>query len=436
MACHRQREQRPLKRQTSAQHAQRLDWLIGRPGKNSRVRIAPCAQERTIGCDVHHRAAVSALDESISDDLSNDLHLPTFARRYSDRVSSDLDDFHAVIPAGGAGTRLWPLSRAGRPKFLLDLDGSGRTLIQQTWDRLNALVPADRIHIVTGAAHADAIREQLPDVVNVLIEPSPRNSMPAIGWAAAVVAQQDPAAIIGSFAADHVISDDAAFADAIGQAVATARTGLVTTIGVTPTEPSTAFGYIRAGEALAINGAATAVRIDSFVEKPDAATAEQYLAAGGYTWNAGMFVVGAEVLLGHLDRLQPTLAAGLRTIAADPSTLDATWPTLTSIAIDHAVAEPVSLDGGMAVIPARFGWDDVGDFAALETLRGSDSNTLFVDGDGLALASDGTLIAVLGLRDVIVVRTPDAVLVTSREHTQRVGEIPKTLKSLNRSDLT
>ncbi len=350
-------------------------------------------------------------------------------------MSSALDDFHAVIPAGGAGTRLWPLSRAARPKFLLDLDGSGRTLIQQTWDRLHALVPAERIHVVTGAPHAEAIREQLPDLVDVLVEPSPRNSMPAIGWAAAVVRSRDPEAVIGSFAADHVISDETAFGAAIAEAVATARTGLVTTIGVTPTEPSTAFGYIRAGAALDVPGASTALAMEAFVEKPDAQTAEEYLASGAYTWNAGMFVVKADVLLQHLERLQPTLHAGLARIATDPATLDATWPTLTSIAIDHAVAEPVSLEGGMAVVPATFGWDDVGDFAALAELRGSDPGTLFVDASGLAVSTDDTLVAVLGLDDVVVVRTPDAVLVTTRALSQRVGELPKTLRSLGRTDL-
>jgi len=349
-------------------------------------------------------------------------------------VTTDLDDFHAVIPAGGAGTRLWPLSRAARPKFLLDLDGSGRSLIQQTWDRLRKLVPADRIHVVTGAAHANAIGEQLPELVDVLVEPSPRNSMPAIGWAAAVIAAREPRAVIGSFAADHVITGDAAFARAIGEAVATARTGLVTTIGVTPTEPSTAFGYIKAGDALSVDAAPSATAVDAFVEKPDAATAERYLADGGYTWNAGMFVVRAQVLLDHLGRLQPTLASGLRAIATDPSTLEAIWPTLTSIAIDHAVAEPVSLEGGMAVVPAAFGWDDIGDFAALATLRGSDPGTMFLDADGLALTTDDTFVAVLGLHDVVVVRTPDALLVTTRDLAQRVGEIPRTLRQIGRTE--
>lgn len=345
-----------------------------------------------------------------------------------------LEDFHAVIPAGGAGTRLWPLSRAHHPKFLLDLDRSGRSLIQHTWDRLNALVPAERIHVVTGAAHADAIRAQLPDVQNVLIEPSARNSMPAIGWAAAVIGHEHPEAVIGSFAADHVISDHDAFASAIAEAVAVARTGLVTTIGIAPTEPSTAFGYIRASEPLGVADAPSAVGIASFEEKPDAETASRYLAEGGYTWNAGMFVTRTDVLLGHLARLQPTLHSGLLEIAHDPSSLDAVWPTLTSIAIDHAVAEPVSLEGGMAVVPGTFSWDDVGDFAALAGLRASD-DAVFIDADGLAIATDDTTIAVVGLHDVVVVRTPDATVVTTLDHAQRVGEVPKTLRAQGRVDL-
>lgn len=351
-------------------------------------------------------------------------------------MTASFDDFHAVIPAGGAGTRLWPLSRSGHPKFLLDLDGSGRSLLQQTWNRLRALIPADRIHIVTGTQHADAIAEQLPDVRHVLVEPSPRNSMPAIGWAAAVIAANHPDAVIGSFAADHVITDDAAFADAIAQAVATARTGLVTTVGIAPTEPSTAFGYIRASESLSVDGAPSALRIESFVEKPDAETAERYLADGGYTWNAGMFVTRAATLLDHLARLQPTLHDGLQTLAASTEDLDMVWPTLTSIAIDHAVAEPVSREGGMAVVPGQFGWDDIGDTAALGQLRSSDPSAVFIDADGLAVATDGTTIAVLGIDDAVVIRTADAVLVTTREHAQRVGEIPAALKAAGRTDLT
>lgn len=357
-------------------------------------------------------------------------------------TSESLESFHAVIPAGGAGTRLWPLSRSGRPKFLLDLDGSGRSLLQQTWDRLNDLIPAERIHVVTGAAHAAAIREQLPELTGLLVEPSPRDSMPAIGLAAAVIEAAHPGAIIGSFAADHIIDDQVAFAEAIGQAAATAASGLVATIGITPTGPSTAFGYIESGDRLTIEGAGSAHAITSFVEKPDAATAEAYVASGRYSWNGGMFVTRTDVLLAHLARLQPGLHAGLTRIAAGWGTderqavLEDAWPGLTKIAIDHAIAEPVSLEGGMAVVPGEFRWDDVGDFASLQDVGAASSpETIWVDAGGLAISEDGTTIAVVGLQDVIVVRTHDALLVVARDHAQQVKDVVAELRRRRRDDL-
>ena len=348
-------------------------------------------------------------------------------------------DFHAVIPAGGAGTRLWPLSRASRPKFLLDLTGNGRTLIQQTWDRLSALTEPGHIHVVSGAAHAPRIREQLPALEHVYVEPAPRDSMPAIGLAAAIINHRDPDAIIGSFAADQTIADDQAFADAVRAAIAAADSGLVCTLGITPRGPSTAFGYIEAGATL--GDGSTARRITRFVEKPDAATAERYVASGSYFWNAGMFVTRTDVLLGHLERLHPALHDGLVTIgrawdtAGREATLNRIWPDLQKIAIDHAVAEPVSLEGGMAVVPGTFGWDDIGDFAAVHEFGASASDTLWIDSDGLAVADDDTLIAVVGIPDAVVIRTEDAILVTTLEHAQRVKEVPARLKELGRDDL-
>jgi mannose-1-phosphate guanylyltransferase len=357
-------------------------------------------------------------------------------------MSDPLASFHAVIPAGGSGTRLWPLSRAARPKFLLDLDGSGRSLLQQTWDRLNDLIPAERIHVVTGPRHVDAIREQLPELTGLFVEPSARDSMPAIGLAAAVIDATSPGAIIGSFAADHVIDDQVSFAEAIGQAVAVARTGLVTTIGITPTGPSTGFGYIESGDRLDVDGAGSARVVRSFVEKPDAATAARYVSGGAHSWNAGMFVTRTDVLLRHLRRLQPGLHAGLSSIAAAWSTpqrqsvLDATWPGLTKIAIDHAIAEPVALEGGMAVVPGEFRWDDVGDFAALSHIGATSSpETVWIDGSGLALSDDDAAIAVVGLDDVVVVRTHDAVLVVARDRAQQVKDVVEELARRGRDDL-
>jgi mannose-1-phosphate guanylyltransferase len=347
-------------------------------------------------------------------------------------------DFHAVIPAGGAGTRLWPLSRASRPKFLLDLTGTGRSLIQQTWDRLSTLASPEHIHVVSGAAHAPRIREQLPALEHVYVEPAPRDSMPAIGLAAAIINQRDPEAMIGSFAADQTIADDAAFGDAVHDAIAAANDGFVCTLGITPRGPSTAFGYIEAGPNLA--GATTARGISRFVEKPDATTAEAYLASGSYFWNAGMFVTRTDVLLGHLERLHPQLHDGLLTIGRAWDTSDRddvlarVWPSLEKIAIDHAVAEPVSLEGGMAVVPGSFGWDDIGDFAAVHEL-GQSSDAVWIDSDGLAISDDGSLVAVVGIPNAVVIRTGDAILVTTLEHAQRVKEVPAELKRRGRTDL-
>jgi mannose-1-phosphate guanylyltransferase len=351
-------------------------------------------------------------------------------------------DFHAVIPAGGAGTRLWPLSRASRPKFLLDLTGNGRSLIQQTWDRLSALAGAGNIHVVSGAAHAPRIREQLPELQHVYVEPAPRDSMPAIGLAAAIINHRDPDTIIGSFAADQTIADDDAFVGAVREAITAANDGLVCTLGITPRSPSTAFGYIEAGQPLSETGTAQskARLITRFVEKPDATTAEAYVASGSYFWNAGMFVTRTDVLLGHLERLHPTLHEGLVSIARAWDTADRDdvlnriWPDLQKIAIDHAVAEPVSLEGGMAVVPGTFGWDDIGDFAAVHEF-GESTDALWVDANGLAIADDDTLIAVIGIPDAVVIRTDDAILVTTLAHAQRVKEIPTQLKALGRDEL-
>ena len=276
------------------------------------------------------------------------------------------DHFWAVIPAGGAGTRLWPLSRAGSPKFLHDLTGTGRSLLQATWDRLTPLT-GSRILVVTGVAHRAAVGEQLPDLPSeqLLAEPAPRDSMAAIGWAAAVLEARDPDAVLGSFAADHVIVDEDGFRACVAEAVGAAEQGYVVTIGIEPTYPATGFGYVEMGSALG-DGAVRAVT--QFVEKPDRARAEEYLATGRFRWNAGMFVVQATVLLDLLAQWHPELAAGLRSLAADPSRLDEVWPGLEKIAIDHAVAEPAAAEGRVAVVPGGFGWDDVGDFGSLAAL--------------------------------------------------------------------
>jgi mannose-1-phosphate guanylyltransferase len=358
----------------------------------------------------------------------------------------------AVVPAGGAGTRLWPLSRAGHPKFLHDLTGSGRTLLQQTWDRLDPVAGAGVV-VVTGAGHAESVAAQLPGLPAdaVLVEPSPRDSMPAIGLAAAILARRNPAALIGSFAADHVIRDDAAFAAAVGEAAAVAERGLLVTIGLVPAFASTGFGYIELGPPLGVAGAPSARRVERFVEKPDAPTAQAYVDRG-FRWNAGMFVVRAETLLELLRVNHPVLEASLREIAAAwdgpdrAATAARIWPTIEAIAIDHAVAEPAAAAGRVACIPADLGWDDVGDWAALAGLLpepavgalrvlGDESRVRALDSSGLVVPAGGRDVVVIGLEDVVVVDTPDAVLVMPAAQAQRVKDVVAALKADDRLDL-
>ena len=366
--------------------------------------------------------------------------------------------FHAVVPAGGAGTRLWPLSRAGHPKFLLDLTGSGRTLLQSTVERLTPLTGPDGVLVVTGTRHAAAVAEQVPVLVRasgaddergrLLVEPSPRDSMAAIGLAAAVLLERHGEdVVLGSFAADHVIAGTDRFEAAVREAVVAARAGFVVTIGIAATGPSTAFGYVRAGDTLGLLDAPTARRAAGFTEKPDEQTATEYLATGEYWWNAGMFVVRASVLLEHLAAQLPALAAGLREIGAAWDTparddvLARVWPGLTKIAIDHAIAEPVAAAGGVAVVPGDFDWDDVGDFASLADLLPSatlgDAAAVLRVGsdDAFVVPGGGRTVSVVGVPDAVVVDTPDALLVTTRAHAQQVKAAVDGWRAAAREDL-
>jgi len=349
-----------------------------------------------------------------------------------------IEDFVAVVPAGGVGSRLWPLSRPDRPKFLLDLLGTGTTLLQGTLERLAPLTP-DAV-VVTGAAHSEAVLAQAPalDPTNLLAEPSPRDSMAAIALAAAVIEHRHGPRVIGSFAADHVIGDPAAFRAAVRTAVGPAREGYVVTIGIEPAGPSTAFGYIEVGVPLSPGVS----RVSAFTEKPDVHTARAMVAHGGYVWNAGMFVVRTDVLLGHLAALHPELEAGLREIASAWDTaereavLGRVWPGLERISIDHAIAEPIAAQGGVAVVPSVFDWHDIGDFATLAELTTPDADGVVrigSVGDVRAVGSDGVVaigasrtLAVVGLHDVIVVETEDAVLVVSKSASQLVKDAGTT----------
>ena len=376
--------------------------------------------------------------------------------------SATVDGFWGIVPAGGSGTRLWPVSRSSAPKFLQDMTGEGRSMLQATLDRLRPLA-GDRITIVTGSAHADKVREQVAGEAlgggvpalgadGLVVEPEPRESMPAIGLAAAIIARHDPQAVIGSFAADHLVGDEDTFRACVTEAVAVARTGKLVTIGIEPTRPATGFGYIRLGEALDVPGAPSAHAVQAFHEKPHAARAERFLAEGGYRWNAGMFVVKATVLLELLGREHPDMVEALTTIAADDDLgrLADLWSPITKIAIDHAVAEPAAATGDVACVPGDFPWDDVGDFGSLGAVLGRLGAGKHVDGlvttgagevigedaTGFVMTSKGRTVVTMGLDDVVVVDTPDAVLVTTRERAQDVKAVVARLNELGREDLT
>ena len=366
-----------------------------------------------------------------------------------------LDRFYSVIPAGGIGSRLWPLSRADAPKFLHDLTGSGHTLLRDTWNRLVPLTGDQRVMVVTGRAHRAAVEAQLPELAdaNVVLESEPRDSSAAIGLAAAILERREPGVIIGSFAADHVISGSELFRAAVVEAIAAADAGFIATIGITPTEPAVGFGYIHTGDELGVTDAPSALAVRSFVEKPDLETARDYVESGTYLWNAGMFIARADRLLEELASTQPELHAGLLELAEawdDPAlrgpAVDRIWPTLTKIAIDYSVAEPAAARGRLAVIPGRFVWDDVGDFASLAKLNsagrasdlailGENARVLSDASSGIVVSRSNRVISLIGVQDIVVVDTPDALLVTTSAHAQRVKAVVDALRLGGSSDV-
>lgn len=358
--------------------------------------------------------------------------------------------FYAVIPAGGSGTRLWPLSRSGSPKFLHDLGGAGRSMIQDTADRLAALADPTATYVVTGAAHAPHIARQLPTVPadHIVVEPGPRDSAPAIALAAALIHRTDPDAVMGSFAADHVVADRPAFHRAVRTAVDAAAGGYLVTIGLTPTRPDTGYGYIRVGAALG----GGAFRAEEFKEKPDAATARLYVGSGEYLWNASMFVWRVATFLDEVRRQLPELAAGLDRIVAVWDTTERdevladVWSALPKVNVDQGVMEDAGRRGRVATVPASIGWHDIGDWDTLTAITAAGSDGVVRLGAGEVLARDtedtlvyaesGRLVATLGLRGTVVVDTPDALLIASRERAQEVKALVDELKARERTDLT
>jgi len=354
-------------------------------------------------------------------------------------------NFYPVILAGGRGTRFWPLSRRKRAKQMLALDGD-RTMIQQTVDRLLPLADAKRFWIVTNGDLRDGIARQLPKLPKkqVMAEPVGRNTAPAIGLAAFIIQREDPDAVIGLFPSDHVIADEKEFRRILKNAVEIAGAGEnMVVMGIQPNRAETGYGYIEAGAATE----SEKLYVRRFTEKPDSDTAEQFVAAGNYYWNSGMFVWGARTLANALSEHLPKTAPILEEIANAYGTkkFDKTfarlYPKCENISVDYAVLEPRSVKGernsGLYCIPSSFGWNDLGSWAALYEHRSAKQKnednvihaqaSFVLNARGNYVHSPKKFVATVGVDNLVIVETEDALLITTREKCQDVGKVVKHL---------
>jgi mannose-1-phosphate guanylyltransferase len=354
--------------------------------------------------------------------------------------------FYPVILAGGRGTRFWPLSRKRRAKQLLALDGK-RTMIQQTLARLRPLTHEQQFWIITNQDLITEIARQLPNVVRrqIVAEPAGRNTAPAIGLAAFILMRHDPAAVIGMFPSDHVVEQEKVFRAVLQRGVDIAAGGEnIVVMGIQPTRPETGYGYIEAGERLEKD----LFRVRRFTEKPNRQRAEEFLASGRYFWNSGMFLWRADTLARALREHLSETAPYLQQIAATFGTrkFEATfrrlYPKCENISVDYAVLEPRSAKGEHAsnlfCIPVSVGWNDLGSWAALydyqvrPTQNGSDNvihgtHSFSLNAGGNYVHAPGKFVATVGVNNLVVVETEDALLVTTREQAQDVGKVVKYL---------
>ena len=339
---------------------------------------------------------------------------------------------HAVILAGGSGTRFWPLSRAKKPKQFLAL-ATARPLIVETFLRIEPLCPSSRTWVVCGRDHAAAVRAALPNLpeAHLVVEAAARNTAPAIGLACVHALREDRDATLIVLPSDHHIARPDAFREALQAAARACQGGDLLTIGIKPTRPETGYGYLRRGA----EKTPGVFAVEAFVEKPDAATAQRYVQDSSYAWNAGIFVFRADAMLEAMRRHLPAVHQGL--------TSGADFTRLQSISIDYGVMEPESkTTARIALVPGDFGWSDVGSFAALPEVRPSDERGNALSGDALAVDCDGCvvlaegqrLVAAVGLRDLCVVDAGDAVLVVPRDRAQDVRAVVDALKARGRDD--
>lgn len=338
-----------------------------------------------------------------------------------------MSNHYALILCGGSGTRLWPLSRTLRPKQLLALNGE-ETLLQQTATRLLAHVPAENLYTVTHEDHKFEVKGQLAEVApsavaNVLAEPCARNTLPAIAWAVSEIQKKDPNALIGVFASDHAIDNEAAFIDAWETAEKTAAEGYLVLLGIKPHEPATGYGYIKPSKQIA-DGNMPVFEVDQFVEKPEVETAKQYV-TDGYLWNSGMFVFKAKTFMQMFEQHQPEMARQL--IAMTAENFAETYENVTSISMDYGLAEKAEK---IAVVPVDMAWSDLGSWDSIYQKHDKDTDDNVMHGDVFAqdttnslLWTQSGILATAGLDNVVVVQTGDATLICDRSRTEEIKSL-------------
>jgi mannose-1-phosphate guanylyltransferase len=345
-----------------------------------------------------------------------------------------------VIMAGGRGTRFWPESRSHHPKQFLRIVGD-ESMIRQTYNRIEALVPPDRVFVVIAENHLSLVREHLPELPsqNILLEPVGRNTTPCVAWASSLIIRQNPDAVIATLASDHIIRPLEAFQEQLKAAASLAAgTGKIVTLGIPPDRPETGYGYLQMGQMLGDIQDLTYSEVLRFIEKPDRLSAERYLQEGGYLWNSGMFVFTAERILSEIQTHQPEIMEGITEIIESGNNrqiLQKVFTELPSVSVDTGVMERIR---GILGMPVNFDWSDVGSWQSLYEHVAPDEDGNYPEGFCLFQScrrvlgwSKERLIVGIGLEDLIIVETPDAVLICRRDMAQHVGDITKVLERSN-----
>ncbi|NDJ51880.1 MAG: NTP transferase domain-containing protein [Chloroflexi bacterium] len=355
---------------------------------------------------------------------------------------------YALIMAGGAGTRLWPLSRQERPKPLLSLVEAERSMYQIAVERLHPLLTPDRIFVVANEQLSLLLQEQVVDIPpeNYIIEPIGRDTAPAVGLGAIHIRDRNPSAIMAVLTADHYITDIPRFHQVLQAAIEMAQRGNIVTLGITPTYPATGYGYIQSGPLMEQMGDLSVYEVTRFWEKPNSETAQEFIESGAYSWNSGMFIWPVQRVMGEFERHAPELNAVLNDLAGKIGHADydrvfnRVWPKLNRISVDYALMEHIREK--LCVIPAKIGWTDIGDFSTLYDILsdGTTNQNVFSGQEPVLIDTNGSLIystrmvATIGVEDLVIIDTDDVLLVCRRDRVQDVKKLVNSLKESQRKE--